>query len=198
MCTSFSWTCICFYKALQWLSQPTAWGFFNKPLAVECYRHGKFMKATHPKGPVEKPAICQNTSFRGSEATVGISCYRKRSFAALRMTIFNYWLFQQAPKELGHPPFSDGIPVIEKTKAETEVLVRDGITLIIGGLMKNETRKNIRKIPLLGDIPLLGKLFSSTDNQRVKSEIIIFITPHIITGEATQERGKWFRAPFFS
>jgi len=91
---------------------------------------------------------------------------------------------------LGHPPFSDGIPVIEKTKAETEVLVRDGITLIIGGLMKNETRKNIRKIPLLGDIPLLGKLFSSTDNQRVKSEIIIFITPHIITGEATQERGK--------
>ena len=148
----------------------------------------KMLFVTHSKAHVEKPLKSKVPSFRGSEATVGISCCRRRSLAALRMTIFNYWLFQQAPKELGHPPFSDGIPVIEKTKAETEVLVRDGITLIIGGLMKNETRKNIRKIPLLGDIPLLGKLFSSTDNQRVKSEIIIFITPHIITGEATQER----------
>ena len=53
--------------------------------------------------------------------------------------------------------------------------------------MKNETRKTVRKIPLLGDIPLLGMIFSSTDNQLVKSELIIFITPHIITGEVTQE-----------
>jgi len=86
--------------------------------------------------------------------------------------------------------FSDGIPVVEKTEAETEVLVKDGVTLIIGGLIKNETRKNVKKIPLLGDIPLLGMLFSSTDNQLVKSEFIIFITPHIITGEATQEAIK--------
>jgi type II secretory pathway component GspD/PulD (secretin) len=84
--------------------------------------------------------------------------------------------------------FTDGIPIVDKTQAETEVLVKDGVTLIIGGLMKNETRKTIKKIPILGDIPLLGMLFSSTDNQYVKSEIIIFITPHIISGEATQER----------
>jgi type II secretory pathway component GspD/PulD (secretin) len=82
--------------------------------------------------------------------------------------------------------FSDGIPVVEKTEAETEVLVKDGVTLIIGGLIKNEQRKTKKSIPILGSIPLLGALFSSTDNQLVKSELIIFITPHIITGEVTQ------------
>jgi general secretion pathway protein D len=85
--------------------------------------------------------------------------------------------------------FSDGIPIVEKTEAETEVLIRDGVTLIIGGLIKNENRKTVRKVPLLGDIPLLGRLFSSTDRQLVKSELIIFITPHIISGDAMQVRG---------
>jgi type II secretory pathway component GspD/PulD (secretin) len=86
--------------------------------------------------------------------------------------------------------FTEGIPIVEKTEAETEVLIRDGVTLIIGGLIKNENRETVKKIPLLGDIPLLGKLFSSTDRQLVKSELIIFITPHIISGDVTQTRGE--------
>lgn len=84
--------------------------------------------------------------------------------------------------------FADGIPIVDKTEAETEVIVKNGVTLIIGGLMKDETRKSSKKIPLLGDIPILGKLFSSTDNQYVKSEIIIFITPRIIEGDITNNR----------
>ncbi len=86
--------------------------------------------------------------------------------------------------------FSDGIPVVEKTEAETEVLIKDGVTLIIGGLIKEELRETVKKIPLLGSIPILGKLFSSTDREKVKSELLIFITPHLITGEVTQSRGN--------
>lgn len=84
--------------------------------------------------------------------------------------------------------FSDGIPVVEETTAETEVIVRDGVTLIIGGLIKKEDRKTVKKVPLLGDIPLIGRLFSSNSSEDVKSELIIFITPHIISGDVTQPR----------
>jgi type II secretory pathway component GspD/PulD (secretin) len=101
----------------------------------------------------------------------------------------NYVRLKIKPEVSSVTGFSDGIPVVEKTEAETEVLIRDGVTLIIGGLIKNETRSTVKKIPLLGDIPLLGKVFSSTDRQVVKSELIIFITPHIISGDITQARG---------
>ena len=86
--------------------------------------------------------------------------------------------------------FTDGIPVVEETTAETEVMVRDGVTLIIGGLIKKEKRHTVKKVPLLGDIPLLGRLFSSHDSEDVKSELIIFITPHIISGDVTQSRTR--------
>jgi len=79
--------------------------------------------------------------------------------------------------------FSDGIPIVEKTNVETEVLIKDGVTLIIGGLIKDEVRKTKKKVPILGDIPLLGWFFSSNDNQKLKSELIIFLTPHIVTGD---------------
>ena len=64
-----------------------------------------------------------------------------------------------------------------------EVMVKDGVTIIIAGLVKDEKIQIINKLPILGSIPLLGKVFSSTDDKVVKTELVIFITPHIITGE---------------
>lgn len=63
---------------------------------------------------------------------------------------------------------------------ETMINLRDGETVIIGGLIKDEERKSRIKIPLLGDIPILGKLFSSSDDGAIKTDILMSITPNIV------------------
>ena len=60
--------------------------------------------------------------------------------------------------------------------------LRDGETVIIGGLIKDEDRKSRIKIPILGDIPILGKLFASADDGTIKTDILMSITPNIVRG----------------
>ena len=71
-------------------------------------------------------------------------------------------------------------PIISTRNAETTVTVRDGETLIVGGLMSTSTIESKTQVPLIGDIPLLGRLFSSTKTTDVKSELVFFITPRIL------------------
>ena len=61
------------------------------------------------------------------------------------------------------------------------VRIKDGETLIIGGMIRDEESKNIAKIPFLGDIPYIGAIFRSTSTEKTKEEMIIMITPRIIT-----------------
>ncbi len=63
---------------------------------------------------------------------------------------------------------------------DTLINLRDGETVIIGGLIKDEERKGRSKIPILGDIPILGKLFSSSDDGTIKTDILMSITPNIV------------------
>ena len=63
---------------------------------------------------------------------------------------------------------------------DTTINLRDGETVIIGGLIKDEERKTSNKIPLLGDIPIIGKLFSSSDDGTIKTDILMSITPNIV------------------
>ncbi|MFZ2937775.1 MAG: secretin N-terminal domain-containing protein [Candidatus Omnitrophota bacterium] len=75
------------------------------------------------------------------------------------------------------------IPIVSTSEAETTVMVKDGVTIIIGGLRKDKREKTVKKIPLLGDIPGLGFLFRSTSDNLTKTDLVILLTPHIITGE---------------
>ena len=75
------------------------------------------------------------------------------------------------------------VPVVDTSEAETTVMVKDGVTIIIGGLIKEEQIDSINKVPLLGDIPLVGHVFRNTDNYNRKTETVIFLTPKIITGD---------------
>ena len=61
------------------------------------------------------------------------------------------------------------------------VRIKDGETLIIGGMLRDEELKNVSKIPVLGDIPYIGALFRTTDTTKTKEEMLIMITPRIIT-----------------
>jgi type IV pilus assembly protein PilQ len=74
---------------------------------------------------------------------------------------------------------------IPKRNATTHLLVRDGETAVIGGLTQTQVIKNKSGIPLLSDLPLIGRLFSQTDTREEKRDLLILITPHIIDeGEA--------------
>ena len=73
------------------------------------------------------------------------------------------------------------VPSIDTRSVETQVLVRDGQTVVLGGIYETERRETINKVPFLGDIPGIGALFRSTTNTSNKSELLIFITPRILT-----------------
>ncbi len=79
------------------------------------------------------------------------------------------------------------IPVVETSEAESTVLLRDGSTLIIGGLMKEEKSQRVRKLPLLGDLPLLGYFFRSTEDRSSKTELVILLTCRILDLDAAPE-----------
>jgi type II secretory pathway component GspD/PulD (secretin) len=78
------------------------------------------------------------------------------------------------------------IPIVETSEAETTVLVKDGITIVIGGLIKEETIKTTRQVPLLGKIPGIGMAFRNVNDQATKTEIVIFLTPQIISGDVDE------------
>jgi len=71
-------------------------------------------------------------------------------------------------------------PVIDKRVLESNVLIRSGDTLAIGGLLQDEQTKGATKVPVLGDIPVLGYLFQEKLNSRMKRNLLIFVTPTII------------------
>jgi len=73
------------------------------------------------------------------------------------------------------------LPETTNQEAETNVMVEDGKTLVIGGLITDQTDITKTKVPVLGDIPWLGNFFKNTNTVKTKSEVLIFLTPHIIT-----------------
>ncbi len=75
------------------------------------------------------------------------------------------------------------VPIVSSTAAETTVMVKDGTTIIIGGLRKDEKIKTVNKLPILGDIPFIGAAFRNKSDSLEKDEIVVFITPHIISGD---------------
>jgi pilus assembly protein CpaC len=72
------------------------------------------------------------------------------------------------------------VPAIRSRRAETTVELKDGDTLAISGLIQSEESKNVSKVPLLGDIPVLGSLFRSSTFRKGESELVIFVTPKLI------------------
>ena len=74
------------------------------------------------------------------------------------------------------------IPVVQKAYAETTVMVRDSETIIIAGMIRNEKSQGTARVPFLGSIPLLGRLFRSDTESLLTSETIVFLTPRIVTG----------------
>jgi type IV pilus assembly protein PilQ len=75
---------------------------------------------------------------------------------------------------------ANGAPTILKREAETDLLIMDGHTAVIGGIFTRNTGRNLNSVPLLGDIPVLGVLFQRRRSSDTRGELVIFITPRIV------------------
>jgi general secretion pathway protein D len=78
-------------------------------------------------------------------------------------------------------PISETVnaPVFARRAAQSRVAIRDGQTIVIGGLMEDRNTDHVDKVPILGDIPWLGALFRRTTQDKIKTELLIFLTPHV-------------------
>jgi len=71
-------------------------------------------------------------------------------------------------------------PIVNQRQAQTTVAVKDGETIILGGIIRSTVSSTVKKIPLLGDIPLLGQIFRSTDKSNQKTELLVFLSPRVV------------------
>ncbi len=75
---------------------------------------------------------------------------------------------------------ANGIPQTSSREAETTVMLQDGETVVIGGLIRDEVTKTVQEVPLLSKLPLVGELFRQHSTNHIHSDILVFITPHIV------------------
>ena len=76
------------------------------------------------------------------------------------------------------------IPILSTSETETNIMVKHGVTILIGGLIKDEKINSVSQVPILGHIPLLGLLFQKRSDEIKKTELVILLTPRLITGES--------------
>lgn len=76
------------------------------------------------------------------------------------------------------------LPQTTLRTAQSTVAIRDGDTIAIGGLIQDQDRMNVSKVPLLGDLPIIGRLFRKTDNSKVRREVVLFLTAKVVGPDA--------------
>ncbi len=83
-------------------------------------------------------------------------------------------------------PNGERIPIITTQYVETMVRVQDGETVVLGGVIRQDESTNLRRTPLLADIPIIGKLFQARRTEKNNTELLIFVTPKIVRDRATE------------
>jgi general secretion pathway protein D len=154
------------------------------------------------------PFITGQTSTITDPNAVQTSIDRRDVGITLRLTptinegdLVRLEIFQEisavAPSPEGLDPEEVGVTTTKRS-AKTSVLVKDEATVVIGGLIRDDATRTENKIPLLGDIPILGYLFKTTSRRLEKTNLLIFLTPHIVRSpeeiaEITRRREEQFR-----
>ena len=88
------------------------------------------------------------------------------------------------------------IPVVRTSQAESNILVKDGVTVVIGGLIEDQRSTTDSYVPIVGKIPLLGMPFRNRSKSVNKTELVIFLTPHIVTGDVKAPETDVYLPPY--
>jgi len=76
----------------------------------------------------------------------------------------------------------NGVPSIDTRAVETQVLVDDGETVVLGGIYERETNEQVERVPFFGELPVIGRLFRNELSEDNQSELLVFVTPQIVRG----------------
>jgi len=142
----------------------------------------------------EQPSILRNIQYRNT----GVILKVKPNINTEGLLTLN---ISQEVSEIGSNPPGIDSPTILMRRVNTTVVAAQGETIVLGGLIFETKANTVTKIPLLGDIPLLGALFSTTSKDNRKTELVIFLKPTIvasvdqatkITNDIKREL-KWFK-----
>lgn len=87
-----------------------------------------------------------------------------------------------------HEDKTTEIPIVSTSEAETTIIVRDGVNIILGGLHKITQEKEKKQVPFLGSIPFFGWIFRNKKDEWSKDELVILLTPHIVSGDKSIEQ----------
>ena len=74
------------------------------------------------------------------------------------------------------------LPQTASREANSTIRVKDGDTIVIGGLIQEQDRQTFSKVPILGDLPIVGQLFRNNNHDKKRTEVTIFLTTHILQG----------------
>ncbi len=116
-----------------------------------------------------------------SYTTVGITLIVKPTINADGRVTLKVTPTVSQPSAIAAANAQTGAPAVDTRTANTTVLVKDGETIVIGGLIQDTVQDVVSKVPLLGDIPLIGILFRKTTKSRQRQELLVFVTPKVLT-----------------
>jgi general secretion pathway protein D len=97
-------------------------------------------------------------------------------------------IYQEIKSIAGYTADATKNPTFTKRDIKTAIRVADGQTIVIGGLISNNKTQTVTKIPVLGDIPILGFLFKRQSTIMQRTNLLVFITPHILTNRTLADR----------
>lgn len=126
----------------------------------------------------------QEIPYQSSSANSGTNVQFKKAVLSLdvtpQITPDNRVLMDLAITNDSAGTVTQGVPSIDTKRVTTQVLVKTGETVVLGGVYQQSNTKSVSKVPLLGDVPLLGALFRNNLNTATKRELLVFITPKIL------------------
>jgi len=160
------------------LAHPLIMTLDNQPAHIELIEQIPY---TQQSTSTESSSAIATTSFKDAGIKLDVTPHitTKESYISMNLKV------EQSFRS-GFTP--DNQPIIDSRKAETNLLVKDGETIVIGGLRKKEDTFTVDKIPVLGDIPLVGGLFRRRNQAIADVDLLIFVTPRIVVEPKLTDR----------
>jgi type IV pilus assembly protein PilQ len=119
------------------------------------------------------------TEFKEVGVTLEVTPHIAQRDEMIRLKLKPSFSVQTGSVDVGESGKTYPQPVVDKREADTVLLIKNGQTVVLGGLRKKDVTRQVNKVPLLGDLPLAGPLFRFKGEDTIVSEIVVFITPHI-------------------
>ena len=158
------------------LANPRILVLDNQPAEIKIVSQIPYQKLNQGGGTT---VAFGTTEFKEVGITLTVTPHLTRD-GLVRLQLKPKFSVQTGEVNVGTESQSYPQPVIDEREATTTLLIKDNQTAVLGGLRKKDVTQQVNKVPLLGDIPLLGNLFKFEGEETVNSELVVFITPRIV------------------